>query len=140
MLKDLPPELLHDVVILASPLILLSYDHRSPPTSTSIEPSPPTIVGNIARTCSVLNAKVQYTKNALLYANVFERTFDFDAARRRLGNEWANPHGLAWEGKRRWIMIKRMKRAVASWERGQWPSRNTTSPDLSCVSLLCTIH
>jgi len=119
MLADLPQELLHEIVILASPLILLSYDHKSPSAFNYIEPSPPTVVSHIARTCSVLNAKVEYTKNALLYANIFERTFDFDAARRRLGDEWVNSHGLAWEGKRRWIMIKRMQKAVTAWERGE---------------------
>jgi hypothetical protein len=119
MLADLPEELLHQIVILASPLILLSYDHKSLSDSNYIEPSPPTVVEHIARTCSILNSKVEYTKNASLYANIFERTFDFDAARRRLGNEWANPHGLAWEGKRRWIMIKRMRKTVTAWERGE---------------------
>jgi hypothetical protein len=119
MLADLPQELLHEIIILASPLILLSYDHKSPSASNYIEPSPPTVVTHIAQTCSALNAKVEYTQNALLYAKIFERTFDFDAARRRLGNEWANPHGLAWEGKRRWIMIKRMQKAIKTWERGK---------------------
>jgi hypothetical protein len=123
MLADLPQELLHPIIILASPLILLSYDDKSPSVSNYIEPSPPTVVAHIAQTCSVLNAKVEYTKNALLYASIFERTFDFDAARRRLGDDWANAHGLAWEGKRRWIMIKRMRKAVTAWERGEQPYR-----------------
>ena len=120
MLADLPAELLHEIVILACPLIQLSYDPKSPPAYNSIEVSPPAAVARIAQTCSTLNAKVEYTKNALLYAQIFERSFDFDAARRRLGSEWAGPHGLAWEGKRRWITIKRMKAVVVNWEHGEW--------------------
>ncbi|KIM23899.1 hypothetical protein M408DRAFT_332090 [Serendipita vermifera MAFF 305830] len=116
MLTNLPPEILHEIVVLACPLIRLSYDPKTPTIRNSFEVSPPAAAARIAQTCSVLNTRVEYTTNALLFARIFERTFDFDAARRRLGTEWAGPHGLAWEGKRRWVTIKRIKAAVATWE------------------------
>lgn len=119
MLTTLPSEILHEIVVLACPLVLLCYDTKAPLANNCLEVSPPAAVGRIAQTCSILNSRVEYTTNALLYARIFERTFDFDAARRRLGNEWAGPHGLAWEGKRRWVAIKRMKAAVKSWELGK---------------------
>ncbi|PVF92594.1 hypothetical protein CPB86DRAFT_176159 [Serendipita vermifera] len=81
--------------------------------------SPPSVISNIAQTCSAIYGAVEYKNNAWLYAQVFERTFDFGAVRRRLGEVWANAHGLAWEGRRRWEMVRRIKKAVAIWEKDQ---------------------
>src|ERR1700761_1027318 len=110
MLDTLPSELLHRIIIYASPLISLSV---TPLGSITTEPeqyfetSPPTLIPTLALTCSALYKVVKFTDNAWLFSKIFERTFDFDAARRRLGIQWAGAHGLAWEGRKRWAMIQR---------------------------------
>jgi hypothetical protein len=92
--------------------------HGGTDAARYFEISPPTVISNVAQTCSAINGALEYKNNAWLYAQVFERTFDFGAARRRLGEVWASAHGLAWEGRRRWEMARRIKRAVAIWEKG----------------------
>jgi hypothetical protein len=98
---------------------------QSQPQQGNVKPviffdvSPPTVVTNLSATCRQLKKCLKFSgDNAVLWARIFERTFDFDAPRRRLGLEWAGAHGLAWEGRRRWNMFKRIRRAVAVWEDG----------------------
>lgn len=86
---------------------------------------PPTILARLARTCKRIYEEVRYIDgNAWLYAQVFERSMDFDAPRRRLGVLWAGPHGIAWEGRKRWAAIRRVRNAIRIWLRDGY--RSTT--------------
>ncbi|KAG8771970.1 hypothetical protein FRC16_005768, partial [Serendipita sp. 398] len=97
----------------------------TPFISPNFDTSPPAIIYSLSLTCSRLQELVRYGDgNAWLYSRIFERSFDFGAARRRLGPEWAGPHGIAWEGRKRWGAMKRMKRAIRIWERDGY--RSTT--------------
>ncbi|KAG8817235.1 hypothetical protein FRC19_011482 [Serendipita sp. 401] len=97
----------------------------TPFISPNFDTSPPAIVYSLSLTCRRLHELVRYGDgNAWLYSRIFERSFDFGAARRRLGPEWAGPHGIAWEGRKRWGVMKRMKRAIRIWERDGY--RSTT--------------
>ncbi|KAG8813743.1 hypothetical protein FRC17_001444, partial [Serendipita sp. 399] len=97
----------------------------APFVSPDFNTSPPSIVSSLSRTCRGLYELVRYAdENAWFYSKIFDRSFDFGAAKRRLGKEWAGPHGIAWEGRKRWGVIRRMRKAIRIWERDGY--RSTT--------------
>ncbi|KAG8829978.1 hypothetical protein FRC17_005683 [Serendipita sp. 399] len=97
----------------------------APFVSPDFDTSPPSIVSSLSRTCRGLYELVRYAdENAWFYSKIFDRSFDFGAAKRRLGKEWAGPHGIAWEGRKRWGVIRRMRKAIRIWERDGY--RSTT--------------
>lgn len=115
MLTKFPTEVIQKIAHHASPPFFLP---DSPSEDEEVEISPPIALCKLSQTCSALYARLSFADNASLYAGIFEHAFDFDAARRRLGVEWTNAHGLAWEGRRRWGTMKRMRRIVAIGETG----------------------
>jgi len=132
MLEDrfshLPTEVIQRIALETVPLSWNYADIRLG------RPGPPTTLWALHLTSRRLRDCLLFAENPVFYATVFERAFDFDSVRRRytawspnaetfsnaqigLGIETFGPAAFAWEGRKRWYALHRVRRAAKQWER-----------------------
>jgi hypothetical protein len=132
MLEDrfssLPTEVIQKIALDTVPLSWNYVDIRQG------RPGPPTTLWALHLTSRRLRDCLLFAENPVFYATVFERAFDFDSVRRRypawslrtetlsrthveLGNEIFGPDAFAWEGRKRWYVLHRVRKAAKLWER-----------------------
>jgi len=132
MLEDrfssLPTEILQRIALETVPL---SWNHADIRRG---RPGPPTTLWALHLTSRRLRDCLLFAENPVFYAAVFERAFDFDSVRRRysawspsaetlsstqtgFGSAMIGPAAFAWEGRKRWYVLHRVRKAAKQWER-----------------------
>jgi hypothetical protein len=132
MLEDrfssLPTEIIQRIALETVPL---SWNHAE---ARRGRPGPPTTLWALHLTSRRLRDCLLFAGNPVFYATVFERAFDFDSVRRRysawspsaetlsstqtgFGSVMLGPAAFAWEGRKRWYALHRVRKAAKQWER-----------------------
>lgn len=125
--SSLPTEILQRIALETVPL---SWNH---PEIWRGRPGPPTTLWALHLTSRRLRYCLLFAENPVFYATVFERAFDFDSVRRRYsawspsaetlsstqtgsGSAMFGPAAFAWEGRKRWYVLHRVRKAAKEWE------------------------
>ena len=126
-LSSLPTEVIQRIALETVPL---SWNYAEIRRG---RPGPPTTLWALHLTSRRLRECFLFAENPVFYATVFERAFDFDSVRRRytawspsaeglsstqtrLGSEMFGPAAFAWEGRKRWYVLHRVRKAAKQWE------------------------
>ena len=127
-LSSLPTEIIQRIALETVPL---SWNYAEIPRG---RPGPPTTLWALHLTSRRLRDCLLFAENPVFYATVFERAFDFDSVRRRysawspsaetlsstqtgFGSAMFGPAAFAWEGRKRWYVLHRVRKAAKQWER-----------------------
>jgi hypothetical protein len=126
--SSLPTEVIQKIALETVPL---SWNHADIRLG---RPGPPATLWALHLTSRRLRGSLLFAENPVFYATVFERAFDFDSIRRRHtawsagaetlsstrtepGSEMFGPAAFAWEGRKRWYALHRVRKAAKEWER-----------------------
>lgn len=142
MLEDrfscLPTEIIQRIALETAPL---SWNYANIRMG---RPGPPATLWALHLTSRRLRDCLLFAENPVFYATLFERAFDFDSVRRRytawnhsaetlsstkteLGSGMLGPAAFAWEGRKRWYMLHRVRKAAKQWEREYGRCRYSSS-------------
>ena len=126
--SSLPTEIIQRIALETVPLSWNYADIRQG------RPGPPATLWALHLTSRRLRGSLLFAENPVFYATVFECAFDFDSVRRRytawspraetrsstrtgLGSETFGPAAFAWEGRKRWYALHRVRKAANEWDR-----------------------
>ena len=131
MLEDrfsyLPTEIIQKIALETVPL---SWNYANIRLG---RPGPPATLWALHLTSRRLRDCLLFAENPVFYATLFERAFDFDSVRRRytawspsaetlssmqtgLDGGMFGPAAFAWEGRKRWHVLHRVRKAAKQWE------------------------